>query len=69
MIRLNGTIVGGGFFLNGVSNVIIRNLTIRDTRMPEDDPDDKEFDYDGIQMDGAHHVWIDHNHITRSTTA
>ncbi|MEV0617754.1 RICIN domain-containing protein [Nonomuraea sp. NPDC050404] len=61
----NGTIVGGGFFLDGVSNIIIRNLTIRDTLMPEDDPGDDTYDYDGIQMDGAHHVWIDHNHITR----
>jgi pectate lyase len=26
-----------------------------------DDPDDKDFDYDGIQMDTADHVWIDHN--------
>ncbi len=64
-VAKNGTIVGGGFFLGGVSNVIIRNLTIRDTLMPEDDPGDDTYDYDGIQMDGAHHVWIDHNHITR----
>jgi pectate lyase len=62
----SGQIVNGGFFLaSGVHNVIIRNLTIRDTRMASDDPDDKEFDYDGIQMDNAHHVWIDHNTITR----
>ncbi|MEO3860766.1 RICIN domain-containing protein [Acrocarpospora sp. B8E8] len=61
----NGAIVGGGFFLDGVSNVIIRNLTIRDTLMPEDDPGDDTYDYDGIQMDGAHNIWIDHNHITR----
>ncbi|MGK5681137.1 pectate lyase family protein [Actinoplanes sp. URMC 104] len=61
-----GEIVGGGFFLGtGVRNVIIRNLTIRDTAMTEDDPDDKEFDYDGIQMDTADHIWIDHNTITR----
>jgi pectate lyase len=61
-----GEIVGGGFFLGaGVKNVIIRNLTIRDTQMTEDDPDDKEFDYDGIQMDTADHIWIDHNKITR----
>jgi pectate lyase len=33
--------------------------------MASDDPDDKDFDYDGIQLDGAHHVWIDHNTITR----
>ncbi|WP_229073051.1 RICIN domain-containing protein [Actinoplanes sp. DH11] len=62
----SGEIVGGGFFLGaGVRNVIIRNLTIRDTQMTEDDPDDKDFDYDGIQMDTADHIWIDHNRITR----
>ncbi|MFI6481106.1 polysaccharide lyase family 1 protein [Nonomuraea sp. NPDC050663] len=61
-----GEIVGGGFFLGpDTSNVIIRNLTIRDTLMPEDDPDDKSFDYDAIQIDSAHHVWIDHNRLTR----
>ncbi|MEU8657899.1 RICIN domain-containing protein [Actinoplanes philippinensis] len=61
-----GEIVGGGFFLGeGVKNVIIRNLTIRDTQMTEDDPDDKTYDYDGIQMDTADHIWIDHNRITR----
>ncbi|MEU8021592.1 MULTISPECIES: cellulose binding domain-containing protein [Micromonospora] len=62
----NGQIVNGGFFLSeGTSNVIIRNLTIRDTRMTSDDPDDKEFDYDGIQMDTANKIWIDHNQIVR----
>ena len=62
----SGQIVGGGFFLGaGTRNVIIRNLTIRDTQMTSDDPDDKEFDFDGIQMDTADHVWIDHNLITR----
>ncbi|MET9618693.1 RICIN domain-containing protein, partial [Kitasatospora indigofera] len=61
-----GQIVNGGFFLGtGVHNVIIRNLTIRDTRMTDDDPDDKVYDYDGIQMDTADHVWIDHNRIER----
>jgi pectate lyase len=65
-VGTSGHIVNGGFFLgDGVNNVIIRNLTIRDTRMASDDPDDKEFDYDGIQLDNAHHVWIDHNTITR----
>ncbi|MCG5219720.1 RICIN domain-containing protein [Streptosporangium soli] len=65
-VGTRGHIVNGGFFLGaGVSNVIIRNLTIRDTRMADDDPDDKEYDYDGIQMDTAHHIWIDHNTITR----
>jgi pectate lyase len=65
-VGTRGEIVGGGFFLGpGVHNVIIRNLTIRDTLMPEDDPDDKEFDFDAIQMDTADHVWIDHNRLTR----
>lgn len=61
-----GEIVNGGLNLGtGVHNVIIRNLTIRDTRMADDDPDDKVYDYDGIQMDTADHVWIDHNTIER----
>ena len=65
-VGTSGQIVGGGFFLGaGTRNVIIRNLTIRDTQMTSDDPDDKEFDFDGIQMDTADHVWIDHNLITR----
>ncbi|MGW2836640.1 RICIN domain-containing protein [Streptomyces sp. NPDC001493] len=61
-----GEIVHGGFFLGtGVHNVIIRNLTIRDAQMTDDDPDDKVYDYDGIQMDTADHIWIDHNRIER----
>ncbi|WP_327351365.1 pectinesterase family protein [Streptomyces sp. NBC_01304] len=57
-----GHIVGGGFFLGqGVHNVIIRNLTIRDAYMGT--WNDKEHDFDAIQMDGAHHVWIDHNDL------
>ncbi|WP_329337542.1 pectinesterase family protein [Streptomyces sp. NBC_00663] len=58
----SGHIVGGGFFLGtGVHNVIIRNLTIRDAYQGV--WNDKEHDFDGIQMDGAHHVWIDHNDL------
>ncbi|MFG3343151.1 polysaccharide lyase family 1 protein [Glycomyces sp. NPDC048151] len=65
-VGTSGEIVGGGFFLGtGVHNVIIRNLTIRDTLMPEDDPDDKEYDFDAIQLDTADHIWIDHNTLTR----
>jgi pectate lyase len=65
-VGTGGQIVGGGFFLGtGVRNVIIRNLTIRDTQMADDDPDDKVYDYDGVQLDTADHVWIDHNTITR----
>ncbi|GAA2490388.1 pectinesterase family protein [Streptomyces gobitricini] len=60
----SGHIVGGGFFLGqGVHNVIIRNLTIRDSY--QGIWNDKEHDWDAIQMDGAHHVWIDHNDLRR----
>ncbi|MEU2268187.1 pectinesterase family protein [Streptomyces olindensis] len=58
----SGHIVGGGFFLGqGVHNVIIRNLTIRDSYQGV--WNDKDHDFDAIQMDGAHHVWIDHNDL------
>ncbi|MFD7458896.1 MULTISPECIES: pectinesterase family protein [unclassified Streptomyces] len=58
----SGQIVGGGFFLGtGVHNVIIRNLTIRDSY--QGTWNDKDHDFDAIQMDGAHHVWIDHNDL------
>ncbi|MDC0770213.1 pectinesterase family protein [Streptomyces sp. HD] len=57
-----GQIVGGGFFLgSGVHNVIIRNLTIRDSYQGV--WNDKDHDFDAVQMDGAHHVWIDHNDL------
>ncbi|SES21186.1 pectinesterase [Streptomyces sp. yr375] len=57
-----GQIVGGGFFLGqGVHNVIIRNLTIRDAYQGV--WNDKEHDLDAVQLDGAHHVWIDHNDL------
>ncbi|MFE0255484.1 pectinesterase family protein [Streptomyces sp. NPDC059010] len=58
----SGQIVGGGFFLgSGVHNVIIRNLTIRDSYQGV--WNDKDHDFDAVQMDGAHHVWIDHNDL------
>jgi len=64
-VGTTGRIKAGGFFLGaGVRNVIIRTLTIGDTAVASDDPDDKDFDYDGIQMDTADHVWIDHNTFT-----
>jgi len=66
-VGTKGEIKNGGIFLNvGVGNVIIRNLTIGQTEMTDDDPDDKVYDYDGIQMDTANHVWIDHNLITKT---
>ncbi|MGW0821200.1 pectinesterase family protein [Streptomyces sp. NPDC002845] len=60
-----GEIVHGELHLNpGTSNVIIRNLTIRDSAV-EGDWDCKDTDFDGIQMDTVHHVWIDHNRFSR----
>ncbi|XYI03634.1 pectate lyase family protein [Sorangium sp. So ce1128] len=71
-VASNKTIVGagataeiseGGFFLgSGVHNVILRNLTIGDTFV-EGDWEGKTQDFDGVQMDTAHHVWIDHCHL------
>lgn len=60
-----GEIVHGELHLNpGTHNVIIRNLTIRDSYV-EGDWDGKTTDFDAIQMDSVHHVWIDHNRLTR----
>ena len=56
-------IVAGGFNLGvGIHNVIIRNLTIHGT-FEEGDWEGKTQDHDGVQMDTAHHVWIDHCHF------
>ena len=71
-VASNKTIVGvgadaeisqGGFSLGpGTHNVILRNLTIGDTFV-EGDLEGKTQDFDGVQMDTAHHVWIDHCHF------
>jgi pectate lyase len=59
-----GEIVHGELHLNpGTHNVIIRNLTIRDSYV-EGDWDGKTTDFDAIQMDSVHHVWVDHNRLT-----
>ncbi|MFJ4239080.1 pectinesterase family protein [Streptomyces iakyrus] len=58
-------IMHGGFTLDpGTHNVVIRNLTIRDTAV-EGNWDCKDTDYDGIRLDTAHHVWIDHIRFSR----
>jgi pectin methylesterase-like acyl-CoA thioesterase len=65
-VGATGQIAYGGFYVTtGMRNVIIRNLTIRDTLMPDDDPGDKVYDFDAIRLDTADHIWIDHNHLTR----
>jgi|GEM_PF-1159645 len=61
----SGHIVDGGFFIGpGMHNIILRNLTIRDTYV-KGDWAGLTNDYDGLQMDKAHHIWIDHCHFTR----
>ncbi|MFG2024654.1 polysaccharide lyase family 1 protein [Streptomyces sp. NPDC048825] len=60
-----GELVQGEFNLKpGTHNVIIRNLTIRDSYV-EGNWDCKDTDFDGIQMDTVHHVWVDHNRFSR----
>jgi pectinesterase len=59
-----GEIVHGELNLkSGTHNVIIRNLTIRDSAVPGN-WDCKDTDHDGIQMDTVHHVWVDHNRFS-----
>ncbi|WP_426569742.1 pectinesterase family protein [Streptomyces canus] len=59
-----GEIVHGELHLDpGTHNVIIRNLTIRDSAV-EGNWDCKDTDFDGIQMDTVHHVWVDHNRFS-----
>lgn len=68
VVNSNKTILGvgataeiseGGFRMIDEQNVIIRNLKIGDT-YKEGDHDGKEQDWDGVQIDSSHHIWIDH---------
>jgi pectate lyase len=64
-VGTSGELVHGELHLNpGTSNVIIRNLTIRDSYV-DGDWDGKTQDFDAIQLDSVDHVWIDHNRLTR----
>jgi pectate lyase len=64
-VGADAAIVQGGFFVPpNAFNIIIRNLTIRDAFV-EEDPNGDANDFDAIQMDSAHHVWIDHCHLQR----
>lgn len=53
-----GRISGGGFGIMEESNIIIRNLEISDTYIPED-YNGKSEDWDGIQIDTGSNIWID----------
>ena len=59
-------IVGGGLRLLEVANVVIRNLTFRDSYVPGDwDGNFDDNDNDGIRIDTSQHVWIDHCEFAR----
>jgi pectate lyase len=49
----DAALVGGGLHLRNSSQVIVRNLSLRDS------PDD------AINIEGSHHVWIDHCDLSR----
>jgi pectate lyase len=57
-IGANAVIANGGFRANNKSNIIIRNLTIRDSANDDNDRD-------GVQLDTAQRVWIDHVRFMR----
>ncbi|WP_338683048.1 pectate lyase [Streptomyces acidiscabies] len=68
----NSGILGGSLQIKGVSNVILRNLTIEAPLdcFPKWDPTDDNHtgnwnsEYDAVVVFGTDHVWIDHNTLT-----
>ncbi len=61
-----GEIVDGGLYLDHVENVVVRNLTFRDSFVAGDwDGKLDHNDNDGIRVDTSDHVWIDHNEFAR----
>ncbi|MEU0391754.1 pectate lyase [Streptomyces sp. NPDC006208] len=70
-IGRNAGIVGGSLQIQGVDNVIIRNLTLESPLdcFPQWDPTDGETgawnsEYDSMVVYGSTHVWVDHNTFT-----
>jgi pectate lyase len=53
----DATLHGGGLGIKGVTNVIVRNLTIKDAYV---DWEGKTTDYDAIEINNSQNVWIDH---------
>lgn len=73
-VKSNKTIVGLGndailyqieLHIIVQKNIIIRNVTISDSYV-EGNYDCKDTDWDGIQADSCHHLWIDHCHFTHN---
>ncbi|MCC9706268.1 pectate lyase [Streptomyces sp. MNU76] len=68
----NSGILGGSLQIKGVSNVIMRNLTIEAPLdcFPKWDPTDDDntgnwnSEYDAVVVFGTDHVWLDHNTFT-----
>ncbi|MFF6784206.1 polysaccharide lyase family 1 protein [Streptomyces sp. NPDC012510] len=68
----NSGILGGSLQIKGVSNVIMRNLTIEAPLdcFPKWDPTDDNAtgawnsEYDAVVVYGTDHVWLDHNTFT-----
>ncbi|WP_159766644.1 pectate lyase family protein [Streptomyces sp. HM190] len=68
----NSGILGGSLQIRGVSNVIVRNLTVEAPLdcFPEWDPTDDgntgnwNSEYDAVVVYGTDHVWLDHNTFT-----
>ncbi|MFD9035206.1 polysaccharide lyase family 1 protein [Streptomyces sp. NPDC059567] len=67
----NAGIVGGSLQIQGVDNVVIRNLTLESPLdcFPQWDPTDGatgawNSEYDSMVVYGSTHVWIDHNTFT-----
>lgn len=61
----NAAIIGRGLKIDDASNIIIKNLTIKDSYVMGDWPG-KINDWDGIALRDTHHVWIDHCHLSRA---
>lgn len=54
---------GGAVFIDGVSNVVLRNLVIRDAYDPfphHEDNDGYNAQHDAVSVSGSKNVWIDH---------
>ncbi|MGE6732831.1 pectate lyase family protein, partial [Streptomyces sp. NPDC059900] len=64
-------IVGGSLQIQGVDNVVVRNLTLESPLdcFPQWDPTDGDTgawnsEYDSMVVYGSRHVWVDHNTFT-----